>query len=655
MNAADLTSGSVVDRYTISRVLGEGGMAVVYQVEHNQLGSQHALKVLTIASRQIKERLLLEGRAQATLRHPNVVTVTDVVDIGGSPGLIMEYIEGPSLDEYLDADTLSIDQVDHLARGILAGVSAAHDAGLVHRDLKPANIMLSIATGGLHPKVTDFGLAKIVAQGDQSKTRTGSTMGTPHYMSPEQIDDSKNVGPATDIWALGAILYEMLCGERAFPGENLLAIFSAVNKGDYTPIEERVPDLPERMAKAIGAALDRDIDKRPASVRALYAMWTDSEEAMGASAAPMGPWDASAIRNARSIASGAKDAWTEDGPPQSGETLADGGSKSDSMLSSRAAWIGLGGTFVGVGALVAALFALGLAGVGVYYVATMEPERVVDTRVEYIEVPGEPILVPVPPTADEAEGKPAPDRPVAKPVRATDEGTPPAPTPTADPTPTEPPPVDEPDVDDEPAVADADPAPTEPPPPEPTAEEPTDSTDTGKGDGATSVEPEPEPANEDGVYMGQLTAANADDRIASIRRKVASADEDTSKALFSVLKNDQNGKVRMEALAGLMTLWDEARGHWTTNNNAMVYAMGRASVMAVPATACYGRNGQDPNGLQVALKHSDATVRKAGIDAAERVIPRAPSSFDARGFIEPYTSDPDGSVAKKAQRLLKNL
>jgi serine/threonine-protein kinase len=632
-------------------------MAIVYQVEHNQLGSQHALKVLTIASRQIKERLLLEGRAQATLRHPNVVTVTDVVDIGGSPGLIMEYIEGPSLDDYLEADQLSIEQVDHLARGILAGVAAAHDAGLVHRDLKPANIMLSIATGGLQPKVTDFGLAKIVAQGDKSKTRTGSTMGTPHYMSPEQIDDSKNVGPATDIWALGAILYEMLCGERAFPGDNLLAIFSAVNKGEYIPIEERVPGVPERMAKAIASALDRDIDKRPASVQALYAMWTGDEQMAMASAPPMGPWDAGAISNARSIASGAKGTWSDEGPPQSGETLADGGSKSDSMLSSRAAWIGVGGTFVGLGALAIALLAVGLAGAGAYYAWNLQPQ-VVEVQVPVDRVVEVPVVVPGAPIPSDEEaptGTPALDRTPA-PQSAPATAAAPPPDAGSDAPLDEPPPIEE-----APAVADADldaaPDPTE----EPTPEAPDDDeeVDTGaapdEADGTAAVEPVPEPVNEDGVYMGQLHAADPNERIASIRRKVGSADEDTSKALFNVLRNDQNGKVRMEALGALMTLWDEARGHWTTNNNAMVYAMGQASVMALPATDCYGRNGQDPNGLLTALKHSDPNVRKSAIDAAESVLPRAPAEFDRRGFIEPYTTDPDTSVAKKAQRLLKNL
>ncbi len=644
MNAADLTTGSVVDRYTILRVLGEGGMAIVYQVEHNQLGSKHALKVLTIASRQIRERLLLEGRAQATLRHPNVVTVTDVVDIGGAPGLIMEYIEGPSLDDYLEAQKLSIEQVDHLVRGILAGVAAAHDAGLVHRDLKPANIMLSIASGGLQPKVTDFGLAKIVAQGDQSKTRTGSTMGTPHYMSPEQIDDSKNVGPSTDIWALGAIFYEMLSGQRTFPGDNLLAIFSAVNRGEYTPIDALVPDVPDRMKAAIDAALHRDVTARPASVQELYAIWTGGEAgSIGSSQPPMGPWDAGAISQARSVAAG-NATWAENSGG-SGGTLADG---STSLISSKAALIGVGGTLLGIGALAVALVALVVAGVGVYFVATMEPDVQVVEKV--VEVPGAPIPVPVPveatndgaeePVGQPAKGGPATER---RPVHTTTE--------------------------DGPAPATVEPAAAEPPPepeePVAAAEEPeeapaAEATDTGDATAAVEApsepEPEPEPATDTGTLtLGLLASPNPDDRLKSIKRKLGSPNEDTSRAFFEVLKNDQNSKVKVAALDGLIVLWDNAQGHWQTNNDAMVFAMAMGTTYALPATAAYGRNGRKPEGLKPALKSSNADVRKAAIDAAEAVVPRAPAGFDGRGFIEPYTHDPDSTVAKKAERLMKSL
>ncbi|MCA9491950.1 MAG: serine/threonine protein kinase, partial [Myxococcales bacterium] len=181
----DLAAGTVVDRYTVQSVLGEGGMAVVYLCRHNQLGTMHALKVLTMSSRTIRERLVQEGRVQALLRHPNVVAVTDIIMLNGAPGLVMEYIEGPSLHDLLGQGPLTFDQIDALAEGILHGVAHAHAQGMVHRDLKPANIMLALDGTTLVPKVTDFGLAKLVEGNDgRAATRTGSTMGTPHYMSP---------------------------------------------------------------------------------------------------------------------------------------------------------------------------------------------------------------------------------------------------------------------------------------------------------------------------------------------------------------------------------------------------------------------------------------------------------------------------------------
>lgn len=650
MNAADLTSGSVVDRYTISRVLGEGGMAIVYQVEHNQLGSQHALKVLTLASKQIRERLLLEGRAQATLRHPNVVTVTDVVDIGGSPGLIMEYIEGPSLDDYLESQSLTVEQVDALARGILAGVAAAHDAGLVHRDLKPANIMLSIATGGLQPKVTDFGLAKIVAQGENSKTRTGSTMGTPHYMSPEQIDDSKNVGPGTDIWALGAIFYEMLCGERAFPGDNLLAIFSAVNKGDYIPIGERVSGVPERMQAAIHAALERDIDKRPASVQELFSMWTGGEESMTVSAPAMGPWDASALSQARSMAQGPPQHTIEE-LPKSGGTLADT-RNSSSTLSSSATLIGLGGTVVGVTAVVGVLvLALVIAGGAVWYAVNLEPEVITKIEKEevLVPVPGEP--APAAADADPADPKPTGTQPRRSSRPKPSPGTPP---PTADTEEEE----EEPEAaTEEPEGVTEEPEPETPEPepaPEPVAEPEPSTVDTGAAVAEADVEA-PAVDTGSGVTLGLLESPDPDIRLNSVRRKLGSPNEDTSRALYELFQKEQVSKVKKAALDGLISLWDEDKGHWSTNNEAMVYAMTQGSTYALPAAQAYGRNGQDPNGLLGALKHSDPKVREEGVEAAGQVIPRAPSGFDGRGFIEPYTSDADSSVAKAAQKVMKSL
>ncbi|HHO53551.1 MAG TPA: serine/threonine protein kinase, partial [Deltaproteobacteria bacterium] len=280
MEPQALQRGSIIDRYTVEGILGEGGMARVLRVRHNQLGTAHALKILTIHSPGIGERLLAEGRAQATLRHPNILSVTDALILdGGQPALILELVEGPSLDVLLHQRRLTLEQADALARGILAGVEEAHRHGLIHRDLKPANILLQPLDGGYQPKVADFGLVKILsgAPNSSSRTRTGSTMGTPRYMSPEQIRDSKNVDEASDVFALGAVLYELIAHEAAFGGADLLEIFNNVAASNYVPIRQHVPELPERMERAIEAALQPDPADRPASVQALAELWTDNQ------------------------------------------------------------------------------------------------------------------------------------------------------------------------------------------------------------------------------------------------------------------------------------------------------------------------------------------------------------------------------------------
>ena len=271
----DLAPGTLVDRYTVAGVIGHGGMSVVYKVRHNRLGSLHVLKVLTLASPDLRQRLVLEGQVQASLGHPNIVTVTDLVDLDGRPGLIMDWVDGPDLDTLLRSRPLTLAEIDGLARDILSAVGVAHARGVVHRDLKPANILISTSGGRLTPRVTDFGLARVAASTleGRARTRTGTLLGTPAYMSPEQVRDSKHVGPQTDVFSLGVILYEMLTRKRAFEGADLYEIFTAIAEGRYTPVRELVPDVPERMERAIASALRVDPAARCRDCRELLASW----------------------------------------------------------------------------------------------------------------------------------------------------------------------------------------------------------------------------------------------------------------------------------------------------------------------------------------------------------------------------------------------
>jgi serine/threonine protein kinase len=266
--------GTVIDgRYEVQSTLGEGSMAEVYHVVHKQLGTEHALKVLKLEHESIRERMMREGQFQAKLRHPNIVSVSDVVPVGDNAGLVMEYIDGGSLAELLAGHRLTADQVDVLARGLLDGVEAAHDAGYIHRDLKPANILLAREGRKLVPKITDFGLAKAL-DASNTLTKSGVMMGTPAYMAPEQIQDAKHVDRRADLFSVGAILYHMVAGRRPFDDPNIANVLTAVLDGDYPPITDFAPQLASHRVKAIEAALQVEPDDRVPDCASLRALWT---------------------------------------------------------------------------------------------------------------------------------------------------------------------------------------------------------------------------------------------------------------------------------------------------------------------------------------------------------------------------------------------
>ena len=248
----------------VQRVLGAGGTAVVYLVRHKTLETNHALKVLSISSEGIRKRLVTEGRVQAMLEHPNIVSVSDVIKVGRDyPGLLMEYVEGPSLETVLRKYKYGHPEAEQLFAGILLGVEHAHNKGIAHRDLKPANVLLKHTAGGFIPKVTDFGLAKqLMTRRDIDSTRHGVAMGTPSYMAPEQIRDAGAVDERADMFSLGCILYELFTRRRAFPGEEVLPIYNAVTRGDYIPASQLAPDIPERVESAVRGCLQVNRDQR---------------------------------------------------------------------------------------------------------------------------------------------------------------------------------------------------------------------------------------------------------------------------------------------------------------------------------------------------------------------------------------------------------
>ncbi len=254
-----LKTGTQIERYIVEGALGEGGMARVYRVRHETLGTPKALKVLMLTARDVRKRLLQEGQVQATLQHDNIVKVDDVLAVKGAPALLMEFVDGPDLAAWLLRYQPTLDEALTLFRGICAGVGFAHSKGLIHRDLKPANILLALTDDRMTPKVTDFGLAKSVTRSDfvdeRGRTRTGTTMGTPHFMSPEQIRDASQVDRRADMWSLGCILYRLTTGVAPFEGDDIIELFNVIAAGDYIPPNSLRRELPEPVVEAIDALL----------------------------------------------------------------------------------------------------------------------------------------------------------------------------------------------------------------------------------------------------------------------------------------------------------------------------------------------------------------------------------------------------------------
>ncbi|MEQ1508282.1 MAG: serine/threonine-protein kinase [Myxococcota bacterium] len=245
--------GRRIERYRIESVLGEGASAVVYRAVHVALGSHHAVKVARLGSERARRRLLHEGRAQARVRHPNLVAVTDVVQWDGQPALVLELVDGPSLADWLAERRPKLPEALAVFRGIVLGVQAAHEAGLVHRDLKPANVLLAATELGWVPKVADFG--SVHDLGDEDVERDG--LGTVGYTAPEQRAGAP-ADERSDLFALGCVLYELATGAPAFSGPDVVEVGRRVASGRYPPPEDCAPALPANVVVAIHRLLAVD-------------------------------------------------------------------------------------------------------------------------------------------------------------------------------------------------------------------------------------------------------------------------------------------------------------------------------------------------------------------------------------------------------------
>ena len=251
----ELSEGSVVDgRYRVLRRIGSGGMADVWLAEDQHLQRQVALKVLHsrfAQDREFVERFRREAESAAGLNHPNVVSVYDRGEVDGTYYIAMQYLEGRSLKELIDVG-LTPEQSVYLIRQVLEGARFAHRHGIVHRDLKPQNVIVDDDGKAV---VTDFGIARA---GVSEITQTGSVMGTPHYLSPEQAQ-GEEVTPVSDLYSIGVMLYEALARRVPFEGESAVAV--AMKQVSQAP--QRPSSINPQVSPALDAVVMRALEKSP--------------------------------------------------------------------------------------------------------------------------------------------------------------------------------------------------------------------------------------------------------------------------------------------------------------------------------------------------------------------------------------------------------
>ncbi len=278
MNPPAPDSGELIaGKYRVERVIGEGGMGTVLAAWHELLDVRVAVKVLSAElshQPEIIARFLREARAVARLKSEHVARVMDVGLLGeGQPYIVMELLEGEDLEKRVQRGPLPLQQAADFILQALEAMAHAHAIGIVHRDLKPANLFVTATPDGREViKVLDFGIAKLTnavqADGARSGGLTGehSTLGSPSFMAPEQVRAAPEIDRRADIWALGAIFYEMVTGRTAFDGNSVGEVFGAVLHATPTPVNEIRPDIPEGVDAVIARCLRRPVEERYADV-----------------------------------------------------------------------------------------------------------------------------------------------------------------------------------------------------------------------------------------------------------------------------------------------------------------------------------------------------------------------------------------------------
>lgn len=274
--------------WDVQRTVARGGMGTVHFAVHTHLGTRAAVKVLHPQVRHSDEQVLRfqqEAQICARLTHPNLVRTLDfLIDDDGQMYIIFEWLEGLTLEQRLKAGRLTRDEAHRIAAGLCDGLSYAHRQGVVHRDIKPSNIFLARTEHGETTKILDFGIARLTDRTD-ALTRTGSCLGTPAYMSPEQLDSSCSLGPRTDVYSTALVLYEMLVGLCPFQGHSTATtIFNVCNRSLAPSIF-----VPDETFRILLCATAKDPAARYSSMEVLGAALRRVSPAPSAALAPAGP------------------------------------------------------------------------------------------------------------------------------------------------------------------------------------------------------------------------------------------------------------------------------------------------------------------------------------------------------------------------------
>ena len=275
VNIGDVLLG----KYVVERILGAGGMGVVVAVRHRELHELYAMKFMlpaALTNAQAVERFVREARAAAKLKSEHVAKVTDVGRLeNGSPYMVMEHLSGKDLEGVLEErGVLPAAEAATYVLQACDAIAEAHDAGIVHRDLKPANLFLTKrANGSPCVKVLDFGISKTSGadEASGSMTRTTAIMGSPYYMSPEQMRSTKNVDFRTDLWALGVILYQLVTRRVPFPGDTITEVCSGVLSDEPPPLVAVAPNVTPEYDAIIRRCLQKRPEMRYGSARELAA------------------------------------------------------------------------------------------------------------------------------------------------------------------------------------------------------------------------------------------------------------------------------------------------------------------------------------------------------------------------------------------------